>query len=164
MLFLMCGPAFSEKSTLARALSRKGAVRIALDGILCEQGLVPGEGLPIEAWEGASKTACERILSAHAEGRDIVLDDTLCYRFLRDRYRGLAEEHGIPFTLVVLRIDQDDVRRRVAENTKTKARDGIRPGVLDSHLERFEWPGPDEVRVELDGTAPTEKHLQKLGL
>ena len=52
-LYLLCGPAFSGKSTLA-ALAARGALLVSLDAILRQQGLEPGAGLPPQRWEEAS--------------------------------------------------------------------------------------------------------------
>jgi predicted kinase len=162
VLYLLCGPAFSGKSTLAKALQARGALRIALDEILLEGGMSPGDGLPPALWEDASLEACRRLRGASRTGSDVVLDDTLCFRFLRDRYRQVTAECGHLVRLVVLRVEAGEIHRRVAENQLRPRRAGIRPEVLQAHLTGFEWPTPDEHAIELDGTLPIDRQLALL--
>lgn len=161
-LILLCGPAFSGKTTLARVLAARGFVHVSLDDTLRAEGLEPGRGLPVEAWERASAAACARIREEAARGRDIVLDDTLCYRFLRDRYRAVAHEAGLDVTLAVLAIDAAEVGRRVAANSSDPRRAGIEPAVLDAHLASFEWPAADETHVALDASRPAAENAVRL--
>ena len=142
--FLLCGTAFSGKSTVARALAQSGAKVVSLDGILAERGLRGGDGLPPETWEAAHAEA-ERRIAAHARaGVEVVIDDTLCFRWLRDRYRARVEAEG--FTPVLLYVDTPlaEIRRRVAENESTPMRHSLRPAVLEEHLRSFEPPAPEE--------------------
>jgi predicted kinase len=89
---------------------------------------------------------------AHAEverlladaGSRVVVDDTLCFRFLRSGLVDLATRAGRRTELLVLGTPVDEVRRRVAENVRHPVRPGINAAVLERHLATFEWPGEDE--------------------
>jgi predicted kinase len=98
-LLLLCGPAFSGKTTLAYALEARGWVRISLDDILRSRGLQPGAGVPERAWQDASFAACLLITSAAQRGLDVVVDDTLGFRSLRDRYRDVGAGAGMSVLL-----------------------------------------------------------------
>lgn len=161
-LLLLCGPAFSGKTTLAYALERRGFVRVAIDDIVRSRGLEPGAGVPERVWEDASFAACLLIRSGLQRGQDVVLDDTLCYRFLRDRYRDLGSGTNVSTFLVVLKISADAVRGRVAQNVRLRQRHSIDPALLESHLASFEWPGAAEPHIELDGMSSTESQLALL--
>jgi len=163
-MLLLCGPAFSGKTSLAEALALRGFVHVSLDRILAERGLQPGEGLPAAAWEMASAEACVQLAAVVRARRDAVLDDTLCYRFLRDRYRTVAAEVGAAVVLVVLAIDDDEVLRRARENERVRRRPGLRPQVLAAHLASFEWPTPDEAPIVLAATASLPDQLAALPL
>ena len=158
-LVLLCGPAFSGKTSLARALEARGALRISLDDMLRERGLEPGAGVPVNAWEDASSAACLLIAAAAQRAQHVVLDDTLCYRFLRDRYRQLGEGAGMHVVLAVLTISASEVRARVAEDLRSPRRRGIDAQLLESHLASFEWPSSDEPHVRLDATHGIEQQL-----
>lgn len=151
-LFLLCGASFSGKSTLARALvEQRGVEWVSLDGILAERGLFGGEGLPPEVWEAAHAEAERRLARIAERGADAVLDDTLCFRWLRERYRREGERVGFRCTLIHLAISIEVVRARIAENARTGARRSLRPEVLEAHLASFEAPTPDEGAVCFEG-------------
>jgi predicted kinase len=159
-LALMCGPAFSGKTTLAQALSTRGFVRLSPDDILRSRGLEPGDGLPDECWGQALADVCTRIGQLARTGASGVVDDTACYRWLRDRYRRVAAGCGLRPVLIVLRIDPSEVLRRVAANARNALREGIRDTVLRDHLDRFEWPGPDEDALEIDALWSLEQQVE----
>lgn len=161
-LILLCGPAFSGKTSLARGLETAGFVNISLDAMLRGRGLEPGAGLALFEWEQVSHAASMRIREEAQRGRSIVLDDTLCYRFLRDRYKALGSQLGMSVELVVLRISDEEVLRRVAVNEAETGRPGLRREVLIEHLRSFEWPGDDETAIELDATRPLEENLLRI--
>ena len=103
-LFLLCGPAFSGKSTLAAHLSRRWGFRVvSLDEINARRGLHGGRGIPDGEW---ARTAAEardevRALLGHPAAR-VVVDDTFCFRFLREDFVRLAQEAGRECVLLVI--------------------------------------------------------------
>ena len=145
-LYLMCGLAFSGKTSFVDALVReRGCVSVSLDEINAERGLPPGgEGVAPEQWERSSWIAVERLEALMRGGGDVVLDDTCCFRFLRDRFRELAERMGYRTVVVYMDTPVTEIRRRMAENERTKTRPGFRPEVFERHLAEFEAPGADE--------------------
>lgn len=145
-LLLMCGPAFSGKTVISTALAREAeCVRISLDEINAERGLPPGgEGLPPEAWEASSLEAARRVREALAEGRDVVLDDTCCFRFLRDRYRAVADGLGLPTLILYLDVPVEELERRRAASRVYGDRPEVVDDVFRPHLETFEPPDADE--------------------
>jgi predicted kinase len=161
-LVLLCGPAFSGKTTLSYALEARGFVRVAIDDIVRSGGLEPGAGVPERVWQDASFAASLLITSALQRGQNVVLDDTLCYRFLRDRYRELGSGPHVSVLLVLLKLSADAVRERVEQNLRLRQRASIDPALLESHLASFEWPGADEPHLELDGTSRIETQLSLL--
>jgi predicted kinase len=162
-LFLLCGPAFSGKSTLAARLREQWSFQVvSLDAINARRGLRGGDGIPDREWARTAALAREeaRALLTRPEAR-VVVDDTFCFRFLRDDFRRLAMEEDRSSRLVVLGTSPEEVRRRSAENASRPVRAGIRAEVLEHHLARFEWPGDDEPHRVVDDVAALDRWLKR---
>lgn len=162
-LLLLCAPAFAGKTSLSRALGARGWLRISTDDILRARGLEPGQGLPPERWEEASQAACAAIEAAARRERDVVFDDTLCFRFLRDRYREAGARAKMVTTLVVLQVSFEELRARVRANRRLPVRHDIDDGVLETHLATFEWPSAEEPHLALDAALDVGALLRALG-
>jgi gluconate kinase len=161
-LLLLCAPAFSGKTTLSLALEARGWLRVSSDAILRDRGFEPGQWLPVELWQEASLTACSLIAAAAQRGQDVVFDDTLCFRFLRDRYREVGAQAGMSVVLVVLMISPAEVRARVRRNRGSKLREDIEDDLLETHLASFEWPSADEPHIQLDAGQSVAQQLRVL--
>jgi predicted kinase len=158
----MCGLAFSGKTTLAREItSLTGAIYIGLDDINRERGLPHGgEGLPVEEWERTHELAVERVGRLMREGSTIVIDDTSNHRFLRERFRRLADANGYALVLVFVDTSLDVIRRRMDENAGSRYRAAIRDDVFDDHVRTFERPGPDENAIVFTPGQPVGEWLR----
>ncbi len=144
-LFIMCGTAFSGKTTIAKQIvERLQCNYISLDEINEERGLYGGEGIPGAEWERTHSIAQERIAKLMTTEEDIVLDDTACFRWLRDRYREFAGEHGYLAEIVYVQVEADEVRSRVYRNVSSGTRRSLTPAVLADHLRTFQQPQSDE--------------------
>jgi len=160
-LFMMCGIAFSGKTTVAKQLSQAlGCAYVSLDDINAERGLLGGEGIAIEEWERTHAVALERMKQLMARGEDVVLDDTNCFRWLRDRYRESAHENGYSAELVYLEIPLQDLQARMVQNSVTTSRHSIEAYVFDDHVRRFEAPQADEAPTVLRNTKDVSRWLK----
>jgi predicted kinase len=149
-LFIMCGIAFSGKTTVAMQLVQAvGCAYVSLDDINAERGLHGGEGIAVGEWERTHGIALERMRGLMARGEGIVLDDTNCFRTLRDRYSELARENGYIVELVYLDVSLEEVQARMVRNSVTAARPAIESHVFGEHIQKFEPPQTDEVATVL---------------
>ncbi|MEV0800268.1 ATP-binding protein [Kribbella sp. NPDC050281] len=145
---LMCGTAYSGKSTYAQALAAKvDAVVVSLDEINERRGLWGGDGIPVEEWIRTHELAGAEVRALLAAGRTVIVDDTSSLRSLRDGWRSLAA--GAEFLLIYLDVNHTTIRRRQAGNRISGARGDVTDGVLEHHLADFEPPGPDESPVRV---------------
>jgi len=80
---------------------------------------------------------------------DIVLDDTNCFRWLRDRYRNVSHENGYIAELVYLDVPLQDVQARIVHNSMTTSRCSIESDVFGEHMRGFEAPHADEAPTVL---------------
>lgn len=116
-LTLMCGLSFSGKSTLAARLAEGlSANMISLDLINEERGLYGGQGIPLEEWSKTNRIAHERGRALLETGHHVVVDDTGSPRFIRDKWRAIADRSGVPFALVWVQISADLQTERIRAN------------------------------------------------
>ena len=157
----MCGLSFSGKTTLARAISDVvDAEYIGLDDINDERGLRGGEGIPAEEWEKTSLIAVERLGALLAAGRDVVLDDTLCFRWLRERYASVADRFGARFILIYISAPLPEIYDAMARNAAVQQRNPIRAEVFEAHASSFECPTSDERPLVYDRSAPVKAWIE----
>jgi predicted kinase len=155
-LVVLCGTAYSGKSTLAADLARRLDGRIvSLDEINERRGLWGGDGIPVEQWKATHAIAASEVREHLASGTCVILDDTSSLRFLRNGWRALAAEVGADFHLVYLDVDHATIRRRRAANQTSLHRRDVSDAVLEEHLATFEPPAPDEYAVRVRPGDPT---------
>jgi len=144
-LYLLCGMAFAGKSTLARALAAHlSAEIVSLDEINARRGLVGGRGLPDHEWAASHEQALEEVRALLASARDVVVDDTTCFRFLRDDFRKVAREQETETVLIFVDASEELLRQRRRENEQSHRRDTVTDPIFRDLLEKFEHPTPDE--------------------
>lgn len=159
-LVAMCGMAFSGKTTLAKAIcAALRAEYLGLDDINAERGLRGGEGIPCEEWEKTSQIAVERLEAVLSSGRDAVLDDTLCFRWLRERYAAVARRHRATFLLVHVATPLSEIHDAIATNEVSLQRNPILAEVFEEHVNSFEIPGDDERPLRYTRSLPVEEWI-----
>lgn len=140
-LVLMCGLSFSGKSTLAKELeSELNGTIISLDAINAERGLYGGQGISIDEWEKTHRVAGERVTSLLQSPCDAIVDDTGTPRFIRDRWRQLAEQEHAAFRIVWVTIDEELQRSRLVANRDSKDRHDVTDAVMAEHRAMFDAP------------------------
>ena len=151
IVFLLCGPSLAGKSRIAALLASSFAASIiCADDINAQRGLPFGaEGLPESVWGETLQLQLEQLRACAGDGRHAVVDDTLCYRWLRDRFRQQAADCGMQHRLLLLRPDADELLRRHRRLLQSRERPVLGAQRLADHLARFEWPSPDEGAVDL---------------
>ena len=160
-LFLMCGLAFTGKTTLAKALvERTNAAYISLDEINAERGLWGGAGIPVEEWERTHQIALRRMDELMPYGREVVLDDTNNLRWLRDRFRATAGRHGYQARVIYLDIPLPELRQRMQRNQTTHERAAVRTDIVEELVGDFEQPTVDEDVLRFTVQEPVETWLQ----
>jgi predicted kinase len=148
MIYLMCGLAFAGKSTLAeRIAERTGAQIISLDKINAERNLYGGKGIPDHEWLATHQIALQRLDSIAREGRTVIIDDTNCFRWLRDNYRKKAEAYGYQCVVVLLDVPPETVLQRASQNTTVGTRSDVSPEIMQDLIYKFEYPAADEENV-----------------
>jgi predicted kinase len=153
--FLLCGPSLAGKSTFVATLrSFLAASVISADAINEERGLpFGGEGLPESVWAETLQIQLDRLHLAAAQGLHVIIDDTLCYRWLRERFRNEARASGLLTRLLLLRPTEEELLARRVRLLELWHRPVLSVDRLQDHLRRFEWPAADEEPIEVTSPA-----------
>jgi len=134
----------------ARIESSLGASVVSLDEINRTRGLPFGlEGRPEAEWGATLEAAIVRVTRLMHARRAIVVDDTLCYRWLRDRFRRLAADYGYSAILLYLATDGAVLAERRAALLGAGDRPVLSERSFAEHLSSFEDPADDEDPVRL---------------
>lgn len=165
-VFLLCGPSLAGKSTLAERLARLAPAKVlSADAINAERGLpFGGEGLSESVWAETLRRQIERFHAEVVRGCSVVVDDTLCYRWLRDRWRSEAARAGVKHVLLLCRPTTEELLARHAVAARAARRPVLPIARLREHLATFEWPGPDEAAMPASATDDVATCLRALGL
>jgi predicted kinase len=148
VLYLLCGLSFSGKSTLGGLLAaRTGAGLVSLDAINSRRGLRGGTGTPDEEWLATHRLALAQLERLCRAGGPVVVDDTNCFRWLRDAYRRVAAGFGYRSVVLMLDLPLAEALRRGARNERNGARAPVSRRVLVELAARFEPPASDEETV-----------------
>lgn len=144
-LYLLCGLPFAGKTTVAAGLSSElPAALVSLDAINSERGLDGGLGIAAEEWVRTHEIAKARAAALLDEGHSVVVDDTFCWRSLRDAFRAIAEVRGLETQVVFVNPPLEEIQRRRLENDLRQYRPAIDDAVFDQVLASFEPPQEDE--------------------
>ncbi|MDJ0589677.1 MAG: ATP-binding protein [Pleurocapsa sp. MO_226.B13] len=147
-LYLLCGMPFSGKTTLSKSVAQYlNAPYISLDEINEARGLFGGEGIPVEEWEKTHYLAMEQLKKIMPFQQDIILDDTNCFRWLRDRFRDLAARYDYQTTLIFLDVSLAEIEKRIAANNRTQTRNKVQPEIIEEMNQTFEPPQADEKSI-----------------
>ncbi len=145
-LYLLCGLAFSGKSTLAKTMvDYLNCAYVSLDDINKKRGLgFGGDGIPSQEWEKTHHVAIGILENLMQLEQDIILDDTNCFRWLRDRFREVAKRHNYVTKVIYLDVPLDLIHLRMQRNEQIKERQGIKEDIFAELMQNFQPPEVDE--------------------
>jgi predicted kinase len=164
-LFILCGEAFSGKSSLSKRISEVfGAEVIGRDMIYfsLEKSLAlestPDED-DTELWNHFWSVAIQGIKNHLTLGNSVVVDDNLLFRRQREELYELAKATRSPKILIYLDIPNDVLLERKEKNKMTKERHDVPSAWLIEDANEFERPGADETPVVVTETMDWEEVL-----
>lgn len=146
---LMCGISGSGKTHHALRLESEGYVRVSVDAIVWRRygpdfAALPSDELKRIFREGMAE-AREETARLIDEGRDVVVDATMCKRAARDMMRRVCREHGVEPSVVCLRAPKELLWRRLSGRKGCDSDNlVVSREQLDLYCAGFEMPQPDE--------------------
>ncbi|HEU0080502.1 MAG TPA: ATP-binding protein [Candidatus Paceibacterota bacterium] len=144
-LYIMCGQAFSGKSTLAKEIARyAGAALVSQDAIWFEkEGEAKLSGQKPD-YHHVLEISRQRIREALKQGRSAVFDNTNAGFKHREELRQIAHRFGAEAAVVYLNTSDEELNRRQGANRVTKERHDVNEEELKKVRDRFEVPSPNE--------------------
>ncbi|MFG2820251.1 AAA family ATPase [Kitasatospora sp. NPDC048365] len=160
---LMAGLPGSGKTTLSRALTDRGFVRLCPDEEMYRRHGVYGVDFPRGTFPTLERPVLEDAaveLSEHLKsGHDVVVDHGFWTPEVRAQWQRIAAESGAAVVLVYLAASHDELWTRISKRNKFHAGDPNSIYFSESDLQRYRTrfipPGPGEPHLLYDGDAAT---------
>lgn len=162
-LYIICGIAFSGKSTLARKIAeRTGSKLIAFDKLWIEKDKVNPVSKGDEGWRFIRKVGQEEVAKALQEGSSVVYDDNNIRFEHREELREVARRLNARPVVVYLNTPMEVIKEREADNKMTGERHEVEPDNFQTVLEQLEVPTVSEDVLEFTPNMNMEKFLAEL--
>lgn len=162
-LYIMCGLAFSGKSTLAQKMAEHiGCPIIAFDKLWTEKDREKSIPKDARGWRFIRRVAQERISRYLKVGTSVVYDDNNPKLEHRDELRRLAEGFGAKSVVVYLETPLTVVRAREKANKISQDRHEVEPKNFQKVLEDLEVPTKVERTLVFTPETDVEDFLEKL--
>ncbi len=137
-LYIMCGLAFSGKSTLARKLvEHTGSKFIAFDKLWVEKDKEKPVPKNSEGWRYIRDVAQKEILNSLKSGSSVVYDDNNPRKEHREELKKVAREAGAEAVVVYLDTPLSVVRNREEANRTSKERHDVEIPTADENVVVF---------------------------
>lgn len=162
-LYILCGLAFSGKSTLGKAIAEYcGGEYISFDELWVEQDEVSPVPKNSEGWLYIRQLAMEKARQLLAQGSTVIYDENNPKREHRREFEAVAENVGAGSLVVYLNTSIELVRKRELENSITQTRHAVEPINFEKVLKDFEAPEDDENHVVYNPDTNLETFLSSL--
>lgn len=152
---LMCGPAGSGKSTVARRLEAEGMVRLSFDQEAWRRGIrtMP---LPSDVHEEIEQELRARLIALVAADQDVVLDFSFWSKRARLIYRNLLHPLGVVPETIYLATPRAVALGRLAARSHEHADDyALSNDVAADYFDHFEPPTAEEGPLTVLGAEPS---------
>lgn len=145
-LYILCGVAFSGKSTLAKKIAEyKKAVLISQDVIWFEKKKELNLDLDSdEDWDNVQQISKAMVKNVLLKGETVVYDDIGLKYAGRESLRNLAKECGAKSVLIYLDTPRNVQQERQAKNLNTKERHDVPEHIIGWGLAELEIPQESE--------------------
>ena len=162
---MLCGLPFSEKSTLARALTRRfGWTLLELDQLHTERGIgSDGTRISRQQWTEAYREAFRRLDRLLAAGETVVYDATNFRRVQREQVRRIAARYGVTTVVIHVAVPEAESRRRLLANRLNRQRVDVPDEDFAEVATRFQAPADAERVLRYDQQVPLDRWLAELG-
>lgn len=167
-LFILCGEAFSGKSTLAKNIADYYESKIVgRDEIyFATEKILALENTPDEDDESLWNNLWPIVLQGTKNhlllGNSVVVDDNCLYLNPREALRSIANELGVKSVLIYLDIPKELLKERKQQNKISKTRHDVPSAWMDEDSGLFERPTEAENAIVFKPDDNLETFLQKV--
>lgn len=148
-LYILCGLAFSGKSTLAKKIAKStGSKIITFDKLWVEKDKEKPVPKGDEGWKFIRKVGQDEIAKALEEGNSVVYDDTNVRFEHREELREVAKKFGARTVVVYLNTPIELIRQREATNKVTGQRHKVGFKNFKTVLDQLQIPDDKEDILE----------------
>lgn len=163
-LYIMCGLAFSGKSTLARKIAEHtGSRLIAFDTLWVKKDREQPVSKDAEGWRCIRKIAQDEIREALTKGVSVVYDDSNIRFEHREELRAIARDLNSKSIVVYLDTPLELMRQRESMNKKTGERHEVNSKNFQTVLEQLQVPSLQEKVVVFKPEMEIENWLTDVG-
>lgn len=149
-LYILCGEAFSGKSTLSKKIAEHFDTKIVgRDEIyFATEKILALENTPDEdddsLWKNMWPLVLQGVKNQLLLGNSVVVDDNCLYLKERNELRSIAKETGVQSTLIFLDIPTEVLKERKEQNKISKTRHDVPSAWMTEDSELFERPTETE--------------------
>jgi predicted kinase len=167
-LFILCGEAFSGKSTLSKLISEKyNAKIIGRDEIYFSiEKILALENTPEKdddsLWKNMWPLVLQGVKNQLLLGNSVIIDDNCFYKNHRDQLRAIASESGVKSVLIYMDIPTEILKERKEQNKISKTRHDVPSEWTTEDSNKFERPTDDENPIVYTQENTTDEIFKKI--
>ncbi len=150
-LYIITGLPYAGKSTLTEQLIKKFDFAAASVDEFINKGKYAVDEMTQEDWNYVYSQAFKKLEGLLAEGKSVIFDGASLKRTERDTSKGIAEKQGVPSSLIYVKTNMEEIKRRQLKNKKLKTRGHVKIVTLKKAGEMFEEPTADENAIIYNG-------------
>jgi predicted kinase len=167
-LFILCGEAFSGKSTMAKKITEVYGTKIigrdeiyfSIEKLLALENTPDGDDDNL--WKNLWPMVLQGTKNQLLLGNSVVVDDNCLYLKQREELRSIAKEIGAKSILIYLNIPTEVLRERKIENEISEIRHDVPLAWLEEDSQNFERPTEGEEPINYRPSDTLEDFIKQL--
>ena len=162
-LYIMCGLAFSGKSTLSKKIAeRTSCKRIAFDELWIEAEKHQDVPQGVDGWKLVRALAQDKILTELKAGNSVVYDENNPKKEHRNELREVAKRAGAQSIVIYTDVPLNIIKAREEANRILQNRHDVDPINFEKVLSDLEPPSSDENVIVFKSKDNLEDFVYKL--
>lgn len=163
-LYIMCGLAFSGKSTLSKRITEyTHSELVGYDAVFHEKKPELDLNMDkVDEWKSLTKVVQEKIRESLNKNISVVYDNTNARYEHREALRTIAKECGVNSVVVYVNTPLSVIREREQRNKSTMERHKVKEEDFNNVLDQFQKPQAGENVIEYTPEMALDEWLESL--